>query len=109
MPHKDPEQNKAWRRAWYRRTNQLLRMTAYYAGKKRSFRRLKNRPCMDCWGWFEPCQMDFDHRPGTIKLFAPGEMWKMSWKKLWAEIQKCDIVCANCHRLRTFRRAQHAA
>jgi hypothetical protein len=49
--------------------------------------------------------MDFDHRPGTTKL---GEISKKLYflgeKKLLAEIAKCDLVCANCHRIRTQER-----
>jgi hypothetical protein len=30
---------------------------------------------------------------------------RWSWSRLAAEIGKCDIVCANCHRMRTARRA----
>ena len=58
---------------------------------------------MDCGGRFEPHQMDFDHRgPGT-KLFnlTKGRVLLMATAKVLAEVAKCDIVCANCHRVRT--------
>ena len=46
--------------------------------------------------------MDFDHRLGEVKSFvisyAPG---RHSLEAITAEIAKCDVVCANCHRLRT--------
>jgi hypothetical protein len=65
----------------------------------------KNRPCADCWAWFEPCQMDFDHRPGTNKKHdVASYLVNASRKDLIAEIAKCDVVCANCHRLRTQKR-----
>jgi hypothetical protein len=64
------------------------------------FNALKNKPCADCQGWFEPCQMDFDHRPGTIKYKNVGNLVHCR-KLLMEEIKKCDLVCANCHRLRT--------
>jgi hypothetical protein len=66
--------------------------------------RLKNRPCMDCYGWFEPCQMDFDHRKGTVKYRTISKLWACKLKILCEEMRKCDLVCANCHRLRTYRR-----
>jgi hypothetical protein len=51
--------------------------------------------------------MDFDHRPGETKCFnlaiAAGQT-RLSWAKMLAEIAKCDVVCANCHRKRTHRR-----
>jgi hypothetical protein len=68
--------------------------------------RLKADPCADCGNLFPPCAMDFDHRPGTIKLFQFGgsALVRHSLEKTLAEIAKCDLVCANCHRVRTWRR-----
>lgn len=66
---------------------------------------LRCRPCMDCGGSYPPCCMDFDHRPGEPKL---GEISRVAAMGLWApvldELAKCDLVCANCHRIRTERR-----
>src|SRR5271165_2858108 len=70
--------------------------------------KFKNRPCQDCWGWFEPCQMDFDHRNPIEKVNSISKMgWdSVSLQKIKLEIQKCDLVCANCHRLRTRKQYQ---
>lgn len=48
--------------------------------------------------------MQFDHRDPETKLFAitSGRAMLKSREKLLAEIAKCDIVCANCHALRTY-------
>lgn len=66
----------------------------------------KSVPCVDCGQCFHYCVMDFDHRPGEIKLFSVADAPKrgVSFDKVRAEIAKCDPVCANCHRLRTFKR-----
>ena len=62
----------------------------------------KSRPCMDCGACFPPCAMDFDHRPGTAKRFAVNNSKVLyGLDTLVAEIAKCDIVCACCHRIRT--------
>lgn len=69
----------------------------------RSFK--AGKPCLDCGGFFHPTQMDFDHRNPLEKRFnisAPPKV--SSIEALQAEIDKCDLVCANCHRMRTFRR-----
>lgn len=55
-------------------------------------------PCLDCGDLFKSCQMDFDHvcdKTANIATLvgAPTE-------KLLAEIRKCHLVCANCHRVR---------
>lgn len=59
---------------------------------------------MDCRGTFPPECMDFDHRPGEVKLFNVGVYKRISSQKLEVEIAKCDIVCSNCHRIRTTAR-----
>jgi hypothetical protein len=72
----------------------------------RLVRELRARPCSDCSGTFEPHQMDFDHRPGTVKLFrlTSGASMLRSASALRDEAAKCDVVCANCHRIRTWKR-----
>jgi hypothetical protein len=67
-------------------------------------RDLRRVPCADCGGMSPPYVMDFDHRDPRKKLFAitGGHSPLLSREKLIAEIDKCDIVCANCHALRTY-------
>lgn len=66
----------------------------------------KNRPCADCGQRFPPCCMDFDHVRGT-KVASVTRLVTSSIQKILAEIAKCDLVCANCHRIRTHRRREH--
>lgn len=62
----------------------------------------KNGPCTDCGKTFRPCVMDFDHRPGEEKLHDISRIYNfLSKSMLLKEIAKCDLVCANCHRVRT--------
>lgn len=63
---------------------------------------MKNRPCADCAGWFNPWQMDFDHTDADTKLGNVSQI--KSIKRLIEESKKCDLVCANCHRDRTQKR-----
>ncbi len=66
----------------------------------------KSKPCADCSHTYHYCVMDFDHRDDKTKTGDISRLYQQSsWKRLLAEIAKCDLVCANCHRLRTFRRA----
>jgi hypothetical protein len=72
---------------------------------------LKEAPCMDCGGFFPPAAMDFDHVRGE-KLSSISKLVSDSarWELVVIEIEKCDLVCANCHRLRTnLRRLLEAA
>lgn len=73
-------------------------------------RRLKNVPCADCGGTFDPVCMDFDHRPGAGKLFDLASVTtgrRHTWDEILAEVAKCDIICSNCHRIRTHRKRNH--
>jgi hypothetical protein len=66
---------------------------------------LRDVPCMDCDGRYPPCAMEFDHRDSTTKVQGVTRMiGRASIERILAEVDKCDIVCANCHRLRTFTR-----
>lgn len=63
--------------------------------------RLKSVPCMDCGRVFPPCAMDFDHRDPAEKSFTVSVNIEIALDVLLAEIEKCDVVCACCHRIRT--------
>lgn len=65
---------------------------------------VKSVPCLDCGGTFPPCVMDFDHRDGEVKVGNIANMFDGAKQKLLDEIAKCDIICSNCHRLRTYNR-----
>jgi len=62
---------------------------------------LKSKPCADCGVSYPFYVMDFDHREG--KSFSISQAWRVrSWGEVLAEIEKCEVVCANCHRERTY-------
>lgn len=61
-------------------------------------------PCVDCGGTFPPYCMDFDHvngdKIGDVSDLVQGS----SWQSVVDEIAKCELICANCHRMRTYSR-----
>lgn len=63
---------------------------------------MKDRPCQDCDKRFPPYVMDFHHRYGKEGDIANCIRRGFSLERLTAEIAKCDILCANCHRIRTY-------
>jgi hypothetical protein len=77
---------------------------------RRAFRdrldKLKSAPCMDCGNSFPPECMDFDHARGE-KAFGIGPNRGMRIERLMVEVAKCDLVCSNCHRIRTKERNQY--
>jgi hypothetical protein len=62
--------------------------------------------CTDCGYSKHPAALEFDHLPGTEKVAPVASMVLADMKRLLAEIEKCEIVCANCHRIRTTDRKQ---
>lgn len=68
----------------------------------------KSGSCMDCGGKLHYCQMDFDHRDQSQKKKPISRLHQAGMKILLEEIEKCDLVCANCHRDRTQKQAERA-
>lgn len=63
----------------------------------------KKQPCTDCGIQYAPHIMDFDHL--SDKDFSIASVYyNKSIKLLEKEIAKCEVVCANCHRDRTYKR-----
>ncbi|MFJ1700352.1 hypothetical protein ACIOHC_35775 [Streptomyces sp. NPDC088252] len=61
--------------------------------------------CVDCGYNNHPAALEFDHLPEFVKKFNIMEkVGSYSMKKIWEEIAKCDVVCANCHAVRTNER-----
>lgn len=63
-------------------------------------------PCADCRENYPYWIMEFDHLPDSIKEFNVSEYRQrtISLEKIKIEIDKCELVCANCHRTRTHYR-----
>jgi hypothetical protein len=60
-------------------------------------------PCTDC-GETDPVVLEFDHV--GAKNFDIGHGFeRFGWQRILDEIETCEVVCANCHRRRTCRRA----
>lgn len=66
------------------------------------YNEIKSEPCTDCKQTFPPCCMDFDHVRGE-KSHTIGYMVRQEYsiERIKEEIAKCELVCANCHRIRT--------
>ena len=110
---KNPERAKThWRKQDKKRGSKARPgYNAEYRRLKRKvglaiIRDAKNRPCMDCGKQFPPCAMDFDHVRGSKKR-AVCQMSHFNPVLILAEIEKCEVVCANCHRIRTSERKKN--
>lgn len=110
MPYADRDTRLAYIKA-YRDHHTDARNRTDYARKRReklreAVRVIKDAPCLDCGGHFHHSAMDFDHRPDEIKTWDINRLVtrNASIVAVMAEIAKCDLVCANCHRVRTWNR-----
>jgi hypothetical protein len=59
-------------------------------------------PCLDC-GEDDPIVLEFDHLGDKEFDIGSGLPYR-NWQSILAEIDKCDVVCRNCHRRRESRR-----
>jgi hypothetical protein len=66
----------------------------------------QERGCADCKEDYPYWMLDFDHI-GDDKSFTISHYRKttVSLEKIQAEVEKCEVVCANCHRNRTYLRS----
>jgi hypothetical protein len=108
-PHKSE-----YNRAWYQKNKakhktDVRRNAERYKARFDSLVRLyKSTGCADCGEVYPPYVMDFDHLEDTEKVSNVASMAGWSLEKVEAEIAKCEVVCANCHRVRTHDRRAKA-
>lgn len=62
--------------------------------------------CADCGYKEHPEALGFDHLPGFIKTANVSKLVQKNatWEKIQLEIEKCQVVCNNCHAVRTYNR-----
>ncbi|MHB8632246.1 MAG: hypothetical protein ACYC9W_09995 [Candidatus Limnocylindria bacterium] len=67
----------------------------------------EGRPCADCGETFPPYVMHWDHLPGSMKVSEISSVVG-NWARdaILDELEKCELVCANCHVMRTVVRAR---
>jgi hypothetical protein len=64
---------------------------------------IKAEPCTDCGVCYPPCVMDFDHVRGKKSANISRMLSRdVGGNAIADEIAKCDLVCSNCHRIRTW-------
>lgn len=80
--------------------NRLLRRR-----RKMKLLELFGGKCVDCGYAGHFAALEFDHLDATTKLFTIGASGtSKKWNQLVEEARKCEIVCSNCHAIRTYER-----
>lgn len=103
---KDAERNKLYTRAYYRGHKEQVfrRNEKRYKSRQRFLDALKRTAgCIDCGYNESAVALDFDHVRG-VKEYNISKNIGLAWDKLLSEISKCDVRCANCHRVVTLER-----
>lgn len=97
-----------YQRKWYKsnkkkhKSNAMIRKNkSILKTKTQVLCYLRDHPCVDC-GEKDPIVLEFDHVRGR-KRFNISSMinGNYSTKRVFEEIKKCEVRCANCHRRRT--------
>lgn len=114
MPYKDPikkkvNHNRYMREIWYPKNKE--KHIEYINNIKRKISLFilnykKNGVCCDCGikGNKYPQIMDFDHLGDKEFNISEFKNHTSGFNKVKWEIQKCELVCANCHRIREVKR-----
>ena len=85
---------------WKHREERRKYAKAYYDANRAIVAAAKNVPCKMCGQRFPDVCMDFHHRDPADKSFGVGsKVMSCGPTKLAKEISKCDVYCANCHRI----------
>ncbi len=97
---------KIYTRSHYKNNKQQYLKRNLRAFKKRRdfIHQSKSKPCADCGVQYPYYVMDFDHREDEIKEHQLNQVAYLKMEIIKNEIAKCDVVCSNCHRERTFQR-----
>ena len=110
MPYLDPKKNAEYKAFWHQRNKERRRQTIRLrrSSKRQYVYDLKeDKSCLDCGIKYPPYVYDFDHLPQFKKSFPLSStgMRDKSMEEIIAEVAKCELVCANCHRHRTYMRS----
>lgn len=106
MPYKDEGVQKEAQRQYY------LANKGKYAERVKRYKQVnldyvrqvkESNPCADCDKTYPYAVMEFHHH-NDDKEFEINHMLRgtYSLKRIKAEIDKCILLCANCHRIRTY-------
>lgn len=111
MPYKNPDEQRAAQSAYYQKNRELYRERTAQSKRElyREIAALKEAsPCTDCGNYYPFYVMQFDH-VGDDKVLSVNHMLRKKGRpSVMAEIAKCELVCANCHAIRTWKRTTKA-
>ena len=103
MAYTNIEDRKAYHRKWYaeNRAHRVKQISDYQDRVRKKVAELKmERGCAECG--YNKCAraLEFHHNEGESKEFSIGGLRRngRSWQRVLAEVEKCTVLCSNCHR-----------
>lgn len=99
--------HKIWYKKYYKENkNSEIQRNYTRRNLVRTFIRwLKEVPCADCEIRYPYYVMDFDHLEDK-EFLVSQYAWRrgLGTERIQKELMKCQVVCSNCHRIRTYNR-----
>jgi hypothetical protein len=105
MPHKDGDERRKYQRDWYKKHIDTERKRLFVSNKRRMsevrewFSDFKSELyCVEC-GESHPSCLQFHHMDKKSKEFDISRMVQQGYsiERILSEIEKCVVLCANCH------------
>lgn len=89
---------------WYRENRERRQQAANERNRKRKAEMVNHfgGKCHDCGGVFPQCVYEFHHLDPSQKDVNPSAALSWSKDRMWDELNKCVMLCANCHKVRHF-------
>jgi hypothetical protein len=97
MAYKDPQAKKAYQRQHYLKNKEKI--AARYWETREKLNQLKLATgCARCGFNAHPAALDYNHIDPATKSFSVTNVDR-GWERVQEEIAKCELLCANCHRI----------
>jgi hypothetical protein len=105
MPYRDKEKRKEKNREYQKK--HYSQNKEYYLNKakesklrvKEQFEQYKKTLKCEVCGENHPATLDFHHKnPSEKEIIISESIWRWSWNSIKKEIDKCSVLCSNCHR-----------
>ena len=98
------ECQKKYRHEWQKRNSEY--MLTRGRERKRRLIQMLGGVCVDCGFSGHQAAMDFDHKDPVAKRFLVSGNLNRKWEVLVEEANKCELRCANCHRIKSVESGQ---
>ena len=94
--------SKQWHSVRENLDKRNLKVNQKVQQRKRKLVEQFGNKCHDCGNSFPDVCYDFHHIDETNKEFNPANGLKLSEERMLKELEKCILLCSNCHRIRHY-------